>query len=87
MRISVNLDQAELNELIYALGMHYQNKLANKEVADPLEDKLRDALTNLNHMVDEIGKPQATLQPSGDLGGGFQNSGVWTTDGMSGFRG
>lgn len=79
MRISVNLDQAELNELIYALGMHYQNKLANKEVADPLEDKLRDALTNLNHMVDEM--------ETGDLGGGFQNSGVWKTDGMSGFRG
>jgi succinylarginine dihydrolase len=52
MRISVNLDQAELNELIYALGMHYQNKLANKEVADPLEDKLREALNNLNDMVD-----------------------------------
>lgn len=53
MRISVNLDQEELNELIYALGMHYQNKLANKVVADPLEDKLRDALTNLNDLIDK----------------------------------
>lgn len=52
MRISVNLDQQELNELIYALGMHFQNRLANHEVAGPLEDKLRDALDNLNDMID-----------------------------------
>lgn len=54
MRIAVNLDQAELNELIYALGMHYQNKLANKVVADTLEDKLRDALDELNNQIEEL---------------------------------
>ena len=47
-KISIVLSEAELNELIYAIGLNYKNQLANEEVSAALEERLRDALDELN---------------------------------------
>lgn len=50
----VELSQAELNELIYALGYtQMYGKLNNKEVADRLDDKLYKALVTENLRIEE----------------------------------
>ena len=48
------LNQDELNELIFALGMNHQNRLANKTVTTALEERMRDALDDLNSAIEEI---------------------------------
>ena len=52
--VSVMLNQAELNELIFALGMNHKNQLANKVVTAALEERLRESLDDLNDAIDEI---------------------------------
>ena len=52
--VSVMLNQAELNELIFALGMNRNNQLVNKVVSETLEERLRDSLDDLNSTIDEI---------------------------------
>lgn len=50
----VELSQAELNELIYALGYtQMYGKLLNKEVADRLDDKLYKALATENLRIQD----------------------------------
>lgn len=50
----VELSQAELNELIYALGFTQMNgKLLNKKVADELDTKLYKALATENLRLEE----------------------------------
>jgi len=49
----VELSQAELNELIYALGFTQMNgRLLNKEIASRLDDKLYRALAVENIRLD-----------------------------------
>jgi hypothetical protein len=48
------LNQVELNELIFALGMNRNNQLVNKVVSETLEERLRDSLDDLNSTIDEI---------------------------------
>jgi hypothetical protein len=52
--VSVMLNQAELNELIFALGMNRNNQLVNKVVSETLEERLRDSLDDLNSAIDEL---------------------------------
>ena len=52
--VSMMLNQDELNELIYALGKNRNNKLANKKVSEALEERMRDALDDLNDAIVEI---------------------------------
>jgi hypothetical protein len=52
--VSVMLNQAELNELIFALGMNRNNQLVNKVVSEALEERLRDSLDDLNSTIDEL---------------------------------
>jgi len=52
--VSVMLNQVELNELIFALGMNRNNQLVNKVVSETLEERLRDSLDDLNSTIDEI---------------------------------
>jgi hypothetical protein len=52
--VSVMLNQAELNELIFALGMNRNNQLVNKVVSEALEERLRDSLDDLNSAIDEL---------------------------------
>jgi hypothetical protein len=47
-KISIVLSEDELNELIYAIGLNYRNQLADREVSAALEERLRDALDELN---------------------------------------
>jgi len=50
--MKIELNQAELNELIYALGFTQMNgKLSNKEVADKLDTKLYQALVAENARI------------------------------------
>jgi hypothetical protein len=52
--MKLELNQAELNELIYALGFTQMNgKLSNKEVADKLDTKLYQALIAENARIAE----------------------------------
>jgi len=52
--MKIELNQAELNELIYALGFTQMNgKLSNKEVASALDSKLYEALVQENRRKDE----------------------------------
>ena len=45
--MNIELNQAELNELIYALGFTRMNgKLVNESVANKLDSKLYEALVN-----------------------------------------
>jgi hypothetical protein len=47
--MNIELNQAELNELIYALGFTQMNgRLINKSVADKLDSKLYEALVKEN---------------------------------------
>ena len=47
--MNIELNQAELNELIYALGFTQMNgRLMNKSVADKLDSKLYEALVKEN---------------------------------------
>jgi hypothetical protein len=52
--VSMMLNQAELNELIFALGMNRNNQLVNKVVSEALEERLRDSLDDLNSAIDEL---------------------------------
>ena len=48
--MNIELNQAELNELIYALGFTQMNgKLVNKSVASDLDSKLYEALVEENN--------------------------------------
>jgi len=50
----VKLNIAELNELIYSLGVaQFSGKLVNKEAASKLEDKMRNALDAEIKRMDE----------------------------------
>ena len=52
--MNVELNQSELNELIYALGFTQMNgKLQNKEVADRLDSKLYAALVAENARIEK----------------------------------
>ena len=52
--MNINLNQSELNELIYALGItQMHGKLQNKEVADKLDSKLYNALVIENARIEE----------------------------------
>jgi hypothetical protein len=52
--MNIELNQAELNELIYALGFTQMNgKLCNKDVAYKLDSKLYEALVLENNRIDE----------------------------------
>jgi hypothetical protein len=52
--MNIELNQAELNELIYALGFTQMNgRLINKSVADKLDSKLYEALVKENNRIDE----------------------------------
>jgi hypothetical protein len=52
--MTVDLNQSELNELIYALGFTQMNgKLQNKEVADKLDSKLYAALVAENSRIEK----------------------------------
>ena len=52
--MNIELNQAELNELIYALGFTQMNgKLINKSVADKLDSKLYEALVKENKRIDD----------------------------------
>ena len=52
--MNVDLNQSELNELIYALGFTQMNgKLQNKEVADKLDSKLYAALVTENARIEK----------------------------------
>ena len=51
--MNIELNQAELNELIYALGFTRMNgKLVNHSVADKLDSKLYEALVKENAQLD-----------------------------------
>jgi formylmethanofuran dehydrogenase subunit B len=55
--MKLELSQAELNELVYALGYtQIYGKLRNIEVADELEDKLYKALVIENWKLEEKNK-------------------------------
>lgn len=52
--MKIELNQAELNELIYALGFTQMNgKLCNKEVANKLDSKLYEALVAENNRIEK----------------------------------
>jgi hypothetical protein len=58
----------------------------------PEEDEILNKLCKLanKHTLDilrEIEEYNNNKKTDKDIGGGFQNSGVWETDGLSGFRG
>jgi hypothetical protein len=53
--MNIELNQAELNELIYALGFTRMNgKLVNHSVADKLDSKLQEALFAENNRLDQL---------------------------------
>jgi hypothetical protein len=50
--MNIDLNQSELNELVYALGFTQMNgKLQNKEVANKLDSKLYEALVKENARI------------------------------------
>ena len=52
--MNIELNQAELNELIYALGFTQMNgRLMNKSVADKLDSKLYEALVKENMRLEQ----------------------------------
>ena len=52
--MNIELNQAELNELIYALGFTQMNgRLINKSVADKLDSKLYEALVKENMRLEQ----------------------------------
>ena len=52
--MNIELNQAELNELIYALGFTQMNgKLVNHAVADKLDSKLYEALVKENMRLEQ----------------------------------
>jgi hypothetical protein len=52
--MNIELNQAELNELIYALGFTQMNgKLVNESVANKLDSKLYEALVKENARIEK----------------------------------
>ncbi len=52
--MNIELNQAELNELIYALGFTQMNgRLINKSVAEKLDSKLYEALVKVNMRLEQ----------------------------------
>jgi len=66
------------------------SKITAKEIMDIIEDVLveiyRSEYDALEIRIDELIKSKER-DTTTNVGGGFQNSGVWKTDGLSGFRG